>query len=340
MKTEVTDDKILDAATRRAVHFSKALSWYAKELECNSSFQQSFLKLVEDLSLCSRQSSNPIQVFFLAVGKSAQVANLLASMFISVGILARFLHPTEAFHGDLGVIGKQDIVVLISNNGKSSELIQLFPGLKERDVKTFAMTSQVNSPLATQSDNTLLISPFEEMCPLKQAPITSTISTLALGQLLVAATVEKRTFTLEQYAKNHPGGAIGKRIFLKVNDLMHKGEKLPVVEPDAPFLDVVSKMTKFAKAALLVVNGNQFVGLITEKDLRTHMEKWKAEVFNHTAKDFMNINCKKINAEILAIEAKNLMLSNAPPLNVFPVVSEEGLALGLIHINDLILADV
>lgn len=332
------DVAILHKAIARSEHFSKALLWYEDALKNKISFQNDFFTLLNCLVECSHTSTISSTVFFIAVGKSAQVASLLSSMFISVGILARFVHPTEAFHGDLGVIGTKDLVVLISNSGKSSELLQLLPGLQERGVKTFAITSQPTSALALACLHTLQIAPFDEMCPLSQAPITSTITTLALGQLLVAATIEKRNFSVQEYAKNHPGGAIGKRIFLKVDDLMLKDELLPQIGPNVQFLDVVSCFTRFSKAALLVVENKKFLGLISEKDLRTSMEKYKKNVFDLKAQDIMNKKPTTIQPGILAIEVKEMMAGRNPPFNILPVVDEQGNAVGLIRLLDLIAA--
>lgn len=334
----VDEIQLLEKAIVRSEHFSKALYWYTDTLKNNPSFRKEFLNLVHHFVQCSRSLAANKQVFFIAVGKSAQVASLLSSMLISVGILARFVHPTEAFHGDLGVIGKNDIVVLISNNGKSTELLQLLPGLHDRGVTIFAITSKPNSALAIACTHTLQISPFDEMCPLAQAPITSTITTLALGQLIVAATIEERNFSIEEYAKNHPGGAIGKRIFLKVDDLMLKEENLPHISPQAYFLEVVSSFTKFSKAALLVVENNKFLGLISEKDLRTSMEKYHKNVFDLKAQDIMNTKPTIIKPGILAIDVKNLMTDKTPPFNILPVVDEQGNAVGLIRLLDLVAA--
>jgi arabinose-5-phosphate isomerase len=223
----------------------------------------------------------------------------------------------------------------MSNNGKSSELLQLMPGLQDRAVQTFAITSKLDSPLAKACTHSLLISPYEEMCPFSQAPLTSTITTLALGQLIVAATIEERSFSLEEYAKNHPGGAIGKRIFLKIDELMQKGENLPQISPDACFLEVVSTFTRFAKAALLVVENHKFLGLITEKDLRTSMEKYQKQVFDLKANQIMNTKPYTIQPGLLAIEVKKLMTERNPPFNLLPIIDDQGLAVGLIHLHDL-----
>jgi arabinose-5-phosphate isomerase len=334
------ESEVVQNALARATHFGGAMDWIAQSIEKNSTYQKLFLELAHDLCACSRGEEAISQTFFMAVGKSAQVGSLVVSMLVSVGILARFVHPTEAFHGDFGVVGKQDIVVLISNGGKTAELIQLVPSLKARGVKTYLITSQPQSPLAEKVDRVLLIPPFAEMCPLSQAPITSPLSTLALCQLLVASTIELRDFPIEEYAKNHPGGAIGKRIFIKVEDLMHKGENLPHIEPEAIFLKLVSEFTRYSKAGILVTQGHSFLGLITERDIRKAMEKYGPKVFELCAKDIMNTKCTTIFPSVLAVSAMKKMLDHKPPFNLLPVVSESGEALGLIHMQDFLTAGI
>ncbi len=331
---------ILENAAKRAEHFSNSLLWYNKTLINNKHFQKDFLLIIDELINCARAKNSTKQVFFIAVGKSAQIAQLAVSMLVSVGIVARFVHPTEAYHGDLGVVGKEDTVILISNNGKSSELLQLLPGLQERNVTIFVLTSKEDSPLAKSAKHVLLIPPFEEMCPLTQAPITSTITSLALCQLFVAATVEARNYPIEEYAKNHPGGAIGKRIFLKADTLMIQGKDLPLVGKNDLFQSVVSTFTKHSKAAVLVAENDKFLGLISEKDLRKAMEKYGAIVFTLKASEFMNKNPTVIEPGLLAVEALRIMNSKNPAFNLLPVVDKEGNAVGIVRMLDFIAAGV
>jgi arabinose-5-phosphate isomerase len=333
-------NSILENAAKRAEHFSNSLMWYNEALINNEQFQKNFLLIIEELIDCARGNKSTKQVFFIAVGKSAQVAQLAVSMLVSVGIVARFVHPTEAYHGDLGVVGKDDSVILISNNGKSSELLQLLPGLQERNVTIFVLTSKEESPLAKSAKHVLLIPPFEEMCPLTQAPITSTVTSLALCQLLVAATVEARSYPIEEYAKNHPGGAIGKRIFLKADTLMIQGKDLPLVGKNDLFQSVVSTFTKYSKAAVLVEEHGKLLGLISEKDLRKAMEKHGANVFTLKASEFMNKNPTVIEPGLLAIDALRMMRSKTPPFNLLPVVDKEGNAIGIVRLLDFVAAGV
>lgn len=334
------ENAILKSAAERAEHLSQALFWYKKSLNQNDEFKKNFLLLNNELVACARENHSSKHVFFIAVGKSAQVAQLAVSMLVSVGILARFVHPTEAYHGDLGVVGKGDTVIIISNNGKSAELLQLLEGLQERQVVLFAITSKQDSPLAKAAQHILLIPPVDEMCPLTQAPITSTVTSLALCQLLVAATVEFRNYSIEQYAKNHPGGAIGKRIFLKADSLMIRGKDLPLVEHNSLFQHVVSVFTKFSKAAVLVVDGERFLGLIAEKDLRKAMEKYGPRVFELNAAEIMNPHPTIVPPGLLAIEALQIMNSKTPSFNILPVVDKNGYAVGLLRMLDFIAAGV
>lgn len=207
---------LIKSAYQRIEHFQYALSFYQKYLEEDSLFQKNFLQLLNEIVSTDRSNtdgSSCKQVFFIAVGKSAGVARIATSMFVSVGLPIQFIHPTEAFHGDFGIVSSGDVIIFISNNGNSSELLQLIPGLQDRNAVIYTITSKPDSPLGRASQFVLPLPPVEEKCPLYQSPITSTLTSLALCQLLVAASVEKRNFSLENYAKNHPGGSIGKKFF-------------------------------------------------------------------------------------------------------------------------------
>ena len=332
---------LLASAARRANHMAAAVAWYEEQIRSSDpAFRDAFLALVQtccDAALDTPTSSDgPRQILFVAVGKSGGVAQVAVAMLLSVGICARFLHPTEAFHGDFGSIAPGDAVVLISSRGRSQEILEAIVRLRERGCRLFAITAALDSPIARAAEKVLLLPAVEEMCPLNQAPITSTVSTLALCQLVVAATMEQRAFGIERYARNHPGGAIGKRIFVKVDDLMVRGEKLPTVSPEAAFPMCVSRMTEFACAALLVVHGDHLVGLISEKDLRLAMEQHGRSVFDKRASEIMNPAPITLPSGVLAVDALALMENRPRPLNILPVVGPAGEALGLIRIHDLV----
>ncbi|KAB8031931.1 SIS domain-containing protein [Fluviispira multicolorata] len=331
---------IIENAMKRAEHISSAIHWYAQSLNENETYNKNFMQLVNELVQCATVEKANKQVFFIAVGKSALVAQLAVSMLVSVGVLARFVHPTEALHGDLGVVGKKDTVVLISNNGRSAELLQLLPGLDDRNVSTYALTSKEDSPLAKLTQYLLPIPSVEEFCPLSQAPITSTVTSLALCQLLVAATVEMRNYPIDDYARNHPGGAIGKRIFLKADSLMIQGDELPIVTENDSFQAVISTFTKFSKAAVLVLEKGKFLGLISEKDLRKAMENFGPKVFELTANDIMNKNPTSVRPGLLALEVFQLMNSKNPPFNLLPVIDSDGNGIGIVRFLDFVSAGV
>lgn len=329
---------LIKSACERIEHFQHAFSFYKTYLEEESLFQKNFLQLLDEIVLTERiESSAPCkQVFLIAVGKSAGVARIATSMFVSVGLPIQFVHPTEAFHGDFGVVGRGDIIIFISNGGNSAELLQLIPGLQDREAIIYTVTSKPNSPLGRASQFVLQLPPVEEKCPLYQSPITSTLTSLALFQLLVAASVEKRNFSLEKYAKNHPGGAIGKRIFLKVDDLMSAGQNLPIIAPSEKFPQVIAVFTSFAKASLLVIENGKFLGLIAERDLRKAMEKFGEAVFQKTASDLMNPNPICISSGTLAIDALHTMTAKKPYFNVLPVLNSAREPVGLLQLQDLI----
>ncbi|MEY2988833.1 MAG: hypothetical protein RJB13_2354 [Pseudomonadota bacterium] len=341
---------LLSSASERALHMSRAIEALHIQLKSSESFRDAFTHTTHLLCECraaEEQDPSGLQpvisrtLHFVAVGKSGGVAQVLVAMLASVGINARFLHPTEALHGDLGSVHSADPVILISNNGRSAEVLAVVPLLKERGCNLIAVTSRPDSPLAQSCKKALLLPSVPELCPLNQAPLTSTISTLALGQLLVAASMEQRLFDLDSYARNHPGGAIGKRIFVRVDDLMACGEYLPRIFPTATFKEVVSRMTECAMGALIVVEEkDHMLGLIAERDLRSAMEQFGPQVFTHTARELMNLSPVTVKPGTLAIEALQIMEGRPRPLNGVPIVDENGRALGFLRLHDLVSAGI
>ncbi|NBW82040.1 KpsF/GutQ family sugar-phosphate isomerase [bacterium] len=346
------DLDLLASASRRANHMSQSLQQLSHQLQSIEQFRNTFLAVVELVCGCripnaaesvdsSRALSNPQTVHFVAVGKSGGVAQVVVSMLASVGIQARFLHPTEALHGDLGSVVRHDPVLLISNNGRSAELLAVIPLLRERGCKLVALTGRPDSPLAQACDLILQMPVQGEACPLNQAPLTSTVTTLALGQLLVAASMEKRLYDLDSYARNHPGGAIGKRIFVRVDDLMVGGKFLPRITSTESFKKCISRMTECALGALLVVDENDVLqGFIGERDLRVAMEARGPAVFDAVVSEIMNAKPVTLKAGTLAIEAIQIMENRPRPLNSLPIVDEHGKAVGLLRLHDLVAAGI
>lgn len=342
----MTESEILSSASRRALHMSQTLGQLNDQLLNSDDFQKAFNRAVELVCGCripqAGSSNAPAQTLhFVAVGKSGGVAQVLVTMLASVGIQARFLHPTEALHGDLGSVVAQDPIVLISNNGRSAELLAVVPLLKDRGCKLVAMTSRLDSPLAQCVDVVLQLPVQGEACPLNQAPLTSTVATLALGQLMVAASMEKRLYDVSSYAKNHPGGAIGKRIFVRVDDLMVTGKYLPRISSSAEFKQCISRMTECALGALLVVDEyDHMLGFIAERDLRAAMEARGPAVFDAKVAEIMNSNPITLKAGTLAVEALQMMENRPRPLNAVPVVDDSGKVLGLLRLHDLVSAGI
>lgn len=370
----------IERAIERVENLRSALSWFAVQLSKDSAYAAAFQTFAQCLSArrhtilldrtpltldptappehtqvtpaaqksqaltartgITRAQPGIAQVHFCAIGKSGDVSKLIVSMLTSVGVRASFLHPTEALHGDLGSVLPGDAAILISNKGESAELLQLVPLLKKRQATCMAITSQSQSPLARASAAVLTIPHVREFCAYDHAPVTSTVVTLALGQLLVAATMDDGRLDLETYAHNHPGGAIGKRIFLRVSDIMTQGADLPVLQPAASFQECVSVMTERALGVVLVVEGIRLAGIVTEKDLRQAMEKHGPAIFSLRASDIMNPDPISITDDLLAVEALALMENRARPLNVLPVCGEGRSALGLLRLHDLIKAGV
>lgn len=343
---------VLTSASQRAIHMSRSVEQLNAQLLSSPIFQSAFSSTLELLCSCRVRSAeddstttpaaaHPKTFHFIAVGKSGGVAQVLASMLASVGIQARFLHPTEALHGDLGSVVSKDPVLLISNNGRSAELLSVIPLLKERECPLIAMTSRLDSPLAQACLIVLQLPIQSEACPLNQAPLTSTVTTLALGQLLVGASMEKRLFDLASYARNHPGGAIGKRIFVRVDDLMVSGKFLPRISATAGFKECISRMTEFALGTLLVVDeSDQLIGLIAERDLRTAMEARGPAVFDALVSDIMNPKPITLSSGTLAVDALQLMENRPRPLSALPIVNQQGKAIGLLRLHHLVAAGI
>jgi arabinose-5-phosphate isomerase len=334
-------------AIARIDNLKAALDWIAAKLCADDTYASAFQTVVEQLA--SRRHSrigptaagHPVShVHFCAIGKSGDVAKLIVSMLTSVGIRAAFLHPTEALHGDLGSVCADDLVVFLSYRGESSELLELIPLLKNRCQSTIAITAFENAPLALNCQKVLYLPVVAEMSAHDHAPITSTVVALALCQLLVAATMDDNRLDLESYASNHPGGAIGKRIFTRVDDLMFKEPILPKVTLADPFTKVISTMTEMAMGAAFVMDHDKLAGIITEKDLREAMKQFGPAIFECLPSTYMNPNPISIAPGTLAVEALRLMERRERPLNFLPVVSQSGAAIGLIRLHDLIKAGI
>jgi len=275
------------------------------------------------------------RVIVAGMGKSGLVGKKIAATLASTGTPAFFLHPAEAIHGDLGMVTDRDVIIAISNSGETEELIGLIPFLKRFNVKLISMTGNLNSTLAKASDVKLDISVKEEACPMGIVPTASTTATLALGDAVAVALLIKRGLDERDFAFFHPGGKIGKKLLIKVKDLMHIGDSLPKVSIDTPVSKALIEMSsKRLGHAIVLDNNNRMVGLITDGDVRRGLEKWGGMLFELTAGKVMTKNPRTIAEEELAAKALSIMENYSITALVVP--DNEGRPLGIIHLHDIL----
>jgi arabinose-5-phosphate isomerase len=295
---------------------------------------EQFVQAVDLLLACEGK------VVVTGVGKSGIIGQKIASTLASTGTPAFFLHPTEGSHGDLGMLGKKDIVVAISNSGETDELSQILPLIKRYGNKLIALTGKANSTLARAGDVVLDVSVEEEACPLGLAPTASTTATLAMGDALAVVLLEKRGFKKDDFAILHPGGKLGKRLLLKVRDLMHAGDELPMVYEETLMKGALMEITSKRLGVTGVMNKrHELVGVITDGDLRRALERHN-DLLERTAGEVMTYNPKSIEADTLAAQAVQRMEEHAiTSLFVFDKAGEM-IPRGIIHLHDLLKAGV
>lgn len=256
---------------------------------------------------CDLILNNKGKVVVMGMGKSGHIGNKIAATLASTGTSAFFVHPGEAAHGDLGMIEPGDIVIAISNSGESGEILSLFPVLKRLNIKIISMTGKPASNMATLSDIHLQISVPEEACPLGLAPTTSTTATLVMGDALAVALLQARGFTAQDFALSHPGGALGRQLLLKLDDIMHTGDALPVVAPDALIRDALLEISQKGLGMTAIVGSDgQMAGIFTDGDLRRILDK-RVDIHNTQIGDVMTLNPTVAEPNMLAVEGLNLM---------------------------------
>lgn len=275
------------------------------------------------------------RVVVTGMGKSGLVGKKIAATLSSTGTPAFFMHPAEASHGDLGMITADDVIVGISNSGETDELVGLIPFLKRFNVCLVSLTGNPASTLARASNVTLDISVREEACTLGIVPTASTTATLAMGDALAVALLKKRGFKEEDFAFYHPSGSLGKKLFIKVGDLMHKGDGLPIVAPSTPMVRAVMEISS-KRLGLTVVSeqGGPVLGIITDGDVRRGIERWGKGLFDLASSEVMTREPKTIMAEELA--AKALSIMERMSITALVVPDETGRPLGVIHIHDIL----
>ncbi len=274
------------------------------------------------------------KVIVLGVGKSGIMANKIAETMASTGTVAIFLHPSDALHGSLGIVSEGDVIVALSNSGETDELLAILPTLKSRNVRIISIVGNVGSTLARNSAAVLDASVDQEACPLNLAPTASTTVALVIGDALAMSVMQVKGFLPEDFAANHPAGRLGKRLTLRVSDLMHES---PNVSPDADWLAVVRAISKFALGAVNVVDENmRLIGIVTDGDLRRTIEKTSPDHFSSlSALSMMTADPITAAPEMLAFEALQLMENRPSQISVLPVV-ESGKCRGLLRLHDVV----
>ena len=274
------------------------------------------------------------KVVVTGVGKSGVIAQKIAQTLTSTGTVSIFVHPSDALHGGLGVITAGDVVIALSNSGETDEVIALLPALATRDVAIIAIVGNVNSTLSRRASVVLDASVDKEACPLNLAPTTSTTVALAIGDAIAMSLMEARGLTLEDFAANHPAGRLGKRLTMKVSDLMHES---PSIAADAGWMDVVKAISKFALGAVNVVDGDRLVGIVTDGDLRRTIERMPAnELTTLTAEHMMTSGPITALPDMLAYDALQLMENRPFQISVLPVVDQNNICLGLLRVHDIV----
>ncbi|HWR58477.1 MAG TPA: KpsF/GutQ family sugar-phosphate isomerase [Thermodesulfovibrionales bacterium] len=275
------------------------------------------------------------RVVVTGMGKSGIIGKKIAATLASTGTPAFFMHPAEAIHGDLGMVTADDVIIAISNSGETKELVELIPFLKRFDVGLISMTGNLNSTLSRAASTSLDVSVKEEACPLGVVPTASTTAALAMGDALAVALLMKRGYREEDFAFFHPGGSIGKKLFIKVKDLMHTGNALPAVGPDISMIKAVMEISSKRLGLTLVCDHDQrILGVLTDGDVRRGIEKWDKALFDMKAGEVMSRNPKTISEDELAAKALSIMEHHSITALVVP--DEEGRAKGVIHLHDIL----
>ena len=303
---------------------SNSISQIASQLD------KSFVTLCDKVIKCNGK------FIIMGVGKSGHIAQKISATLSSTGTQSIFIHPTEAAHGDMGLIDKKDIVLLISNSGETDEIINILPSLKRHCKEVASLTSNNKSSIAKSADIKIQLKSKKEACPLNLAPTSSTTNALVFGDALAIALLEAKGFTQKDFASSHPAGKLGKKLITLVEDLMHKGNAVPKVSPDTILDKALLEITKKNLGITLIVEKTKLVGIFTDGDLRRCINK-KVDIQNTKIQDVMTKKFKTINSDALAIDAANIMEDN----KIFTlIVIDKNKHIGVISMHDLIEARI
>ncbi|MEI6147127.1 MAG: KpsF/GutQ family sugar-phosphate isomerase [Methylococcales bacterium] len=278
------------------------------------------------------------RVVVIGMGKSGHIAGKIAATLASTGTPAFFVHPGEASHGDLGMITRHDVVLALSNSGETEEIVRILPLIKRLGIPLIAMTGNPDSTLSSISSVHINVAVEQEACPLGLAPTSSTTAALVMGDALAVSLLDARGFTRDDFALSHPGGSLGKRLLLRVSDIMHVNEEMPAVPATALIGQALLEMTEKKLGMTAIVDeSNQVIGIFTDGDLRRTLAR-NIDIQNTVISEVMTPQCTLISANILAAEAMQIMEQKR--INALIVVDENNIAVGALNMHDLIRAGI
>jgi arabinose-5-phosphate isomerase len=289
-------------------------------------------RVIELLANCNGK------VVVLGVGKSGIIAQKIAATMTSAGTAALYLHPSDALHGGLGIVQEGDVVIVLSNSGETDEIVAMLPYLKNRKVGIVAIVGNLNSTLAHRADAVLDASVDQEACPLNLAPTTSTTVALAIGDALAMTLMKVKGLTTDDFANNHPAGRLGKRLTLRVSDLMHSDTENPTISTGSSWVDVVRAISRGGLGAVCVVDDEgRLAGIITDGDLRRTIEQTDHDALARlSCDDFMTREPTVATPDLLAYDALQLMENRPSQISVLPVVDSDGVCVGLLRLHDIV----
>lgn len=288
--------------------------------------------------LVQRLLQSPGVIFFTGVGKSGLVAKKIAFTMASTGTRAFYISPTDAVHGDLGMVSSQDVFMIFSKSGESDELINLVPAIRNKGATLIGVVCNPNSRLAAACHVNITLPFKHELCPFDMAPTMSTTTQLLFGDLLTIALMRHKDFSIDDYALNHPSGRIGKRMILKVKDLMLTGERVPLCGPEDQLGDILVELSNKRCGCILIADKNlQLLGIFTDGDLRRTLQKLGGQVLKLKMHELMSSNPSSIGPDILAWDAMKLMEADYQRrIMMLPVINADRKILGLLHLHDII----
>jgi len=290
-------------------------------------------------NLCTKILDTKGKLILMGIGKSGHIAQKISATLSSTGTSSFFIHPTEAAHGDLGMISKQDAILILSNSGETKEIIEILPALKRSTTNIFTLTNNNQSTIGKAGKINLVISADEEACPLDLAPTSSTTITLVFGDALAIALLEARGFSKDDFAKSHPAGQLGKKLTTLVQDLAVMNEKAPIVDQATSLKDALMVVTEKKLGVTLISNDKKVIGIFTDGDLRRCLNK-EVDLNKTPIKNVMTSNFKSIKSNALAIDAAEIMEKNKIFSLVVNASTDKGDSIGLITMHQLLEAGI